>query len=149
MFMSLVYFILKMYLNITINQYHSLEAGGKHGCCNSVKSCSSCGVRHFPKSSIFLDITPCNPLKMNPLSGGTCRLHLQGRRISKQETSVKQVAGLHGVISQKIELFITTAVRTSNSTRHFLFLVEFLSVSCQQSRKSSVSAGNRTLTTHT
>jgi hypothetical protein len=33
------------------------------------------------KSSVFCDITPCSPLKVNQRFGGTCRLHLQGRRI--------------------------------------------------------------------
>jgi hypothetical protein len=57
---------------------------------------------------------------------------------AKQETTVKQVASrnplappkrrltfnrLHGVISLKIELFITTAVRTSNPTRRILPIV--------------------------
>jgi hypothetical protein len=32
------------------------------------------------KSSIFWDITPCIPLKVNRHFGGTCHLHLQGRR---------------------------------------------------------------------
>jgi hypothetical protein len=31
------------------------------------------------KSSIFWDITPCNPLRINRRFGGTCRLHIQGR----------------------------------------------------------------------
>jgi hypothetical protein len=35
------------------------------------------------KSSIFWDITPCSPLKVNRSFGGTYRLHLQGRRISR------------------------------------------------------------------
>jgi hypothetical protein len=35
------------------------------------------------KSSVFWDITPCSPLKANRRFGGTCRLHLQGRRISR------------------------------------------------------------------
>jgi hypothetical protein len=30
------------------------------------------------KSTIFWDITPCSPLKVNRRFGGTCRLHLQG-----------------------------------------------------------------------
>jgi hypothetical protein len=33
------------------------------------------------KSSVFWDITPFSPLKVNRRSGGTCRLHSQGRRI--------------------------------------------------------------------
>jgi hypothetical protein len=35
------------------------------------------------KSSVFRDITPCTPLKVIRRFGGTCRLHLQGRRISQ------------------------------------------------------------------
>jgi hypothetical protein len=34
-------------------------------------------------SSTFLEITSCNPLKVNRRFGRTCRLHLQGRRISR------------------------------------------------------------------
>jgi hypothetical protein len=34
------------------------------------------------KSSIFRDFTPSSPLKFNRL-GGTCRLHLRGRRINQ------------------------------------------------------------------
>jgi hypothetical protein len=34
------------------------------------------------KNSIFWDITPCSPLRVNRRFGGTHRLHLQGRRIS-------------------------------------------------------------------
>jgi hypothetical protein len=35
------------------------------------------------KSSIFWDITPYSPMKVNWRFGGICRLHLQGRRISR------------------------------------------------------------------
>jgi hypothetical protein len=35
------------------------------------------------KSSIFWDITPCSPLKVNGRFRGTCRLHFQGRRVSQ------------------------------------------------------------------
>jgi hypothetical protein len=34
------------------------------------------------KCSVFWDITPCSPLKVKQLFGGTYHLHLQGRRIS-------------------------------------------------------------------
>jgi hypothetical protein len=44
------------------------------------------------KSSVVWDITPCSALNVNRRFGGTCRLHLQGRRISKQEISENQVA---------------------------------------------------------
>jgi hypothetical protein len=35
------------------------------------------------KNFIFWNITPCRPLKVNRRLAGTCRLHLQGRRISQ------------------------------------------------------------------
>jgi hypothetical protein len=35
------------------------------------------------KSSIFLDITSCSPLKVNQCFGGTYCLHLRGRKISR------------------------------------------------------------------
>jgi hypothetical protein len=31
---------------------------------------------------MYWHITPCSPLKFNWIFGGTCRFHLQGRRIS-------------------------------------------------------------------
>jgi hypothetical protein len=39
------------------------------------------------------DTTPCSPLKVNRCSGGTCRLHLHGRRLLQaKKVSVKQTA---------------------------------------------------------
>jgi hypothetical protein len=37
-------------------------------------------------SRILWDITPCSPLKTNRYFRGTCRLHLQGRRITEAWT---------------------------------------------------------------
>jgi hypothetical protein len=54
------------------------------------------------KSTILWDITPCSPLIVNRRFRGTYHLHLFLQN------------GLHGVISQKMELFMTTGVRTSN-----------------------------------
>jgi hypothetical protein len=92
------------------------------------------------KSSFFWDITPCSPLKVNWCFGGTCHLYLHGQRKASSACYLVHAgfvlglffnpeAGgdmflwnwltfnrLHGVISQKIELFITTSVRTSNPT---------------------------------
>jgi hypothetical protein len=51
-----------------------------------------CRLHSFPtfmksitrlKSTIFWDITPCSPLKVNRRFGGTYSLHLQGRRIRR------------------------------------------------------------------
>jgi hypothetical protein len=85
-------------------------------------------------SSLLWDITPCSPLKVNQRFEGTCRLHLQGPRISRtrnqrgsnllsrwfiarfilrpwkwrRRVSPKRrftFNGLHGILSQKIQLF--------------------------------------------
>jgi hypothetical protein len=84
------------------------------------------------KSIIFWDMTTCSPLSVNWRFGGTYNLNLQGRRnkFSKKPASKRRYVppkrrltlnGLHGVISQKIILFITTAVKTSNPTCLSLF----------------------------
>jgi hypothetical protein len=88
-------------------------------------------------------MTPCSPLSFKRCFGGTYRPHLQGRRNRFSKPANKQVEsflagllnlflrpwrwrryippkhrlklnGLHDVISQKMILFITTAVKTSN-----------------------------------
>jgi hypothetical protein len=55
----------------------------------------------------FWDMTPCSPVRCSRRVGGTYRLHLQGLRV--------QLYGLHGVISQKMILFKTTAVQNLKS----------------------------------
>jgi hypothetical protein len=44
------------------------------------------------KSTVFWDITLCSPLKVNRRFGGTYRLHLQGRRISRAINQQEAVA---------------------------------------------------------
>jgi hypothetical protein len=80
------------------------------------------------KSSIFWNITPCSPLKINrrsrrnmpPPSG---LKNKSSRKVAwSRWQALRHVPPkhqlifnwLHGVISQKIEFFISTAVRTSN-----------------------------------
>jgi hypothetical protein len=46
------------------------------------------------KSSIFWDITPCNPWKFKRHFGGSCRLHLRGRRVC-QARSQHEIGGFH------------------------------------------------------
>jgi hypothetical protein len=91
--------------------------------------------------SISYDITLCSPLKVNRRFGATRRLHLCLLPPSRHFISwlfllywrwehvppKRRLSfnGLHGVISQKIEIFTTTAVRTSDVTKfctHFCFL---------------------------
>jgi hypothetical protein len=46
------------------------------------------------KSSIFWDISPCSPSKVNRRFGRTCCLYLQGQRISQARNQRKSVATL-------------------------------------------------------
>jgi hypothetical protein len=104
----------------------------------------------YVKSSIFWYITPCSELEVNRRFGRS-RLHFQNRRISQAKMSLAAFScwfaclilrpwrwrwhvppkrrltfnGLHGVISQKIELFITTAVRISKPTECSCFRIIF------------------------
>jgi hypothetical protein len=89
-------------------------------------------------NKLIWDITPCGPLKPNRRFGGTCRLHLQGRKISwarnqregrwkaeifrhwrwRQHVPPKcrlTFNRLHGVISQKTDLFITKSYLSQKS----------------------------------
>jgi hypothetical protein len=89
-------------------------------------------------------IIPCSPLKVNRNLWSSCQLHLQGRWVSQVSSACLIMScwffasltlqpswrrwhnppkcqltfnGLRAVISQKTELFISTAVRTSNLDR--------------------------------
>jgi hypothetical protein len=98
------------------------------------------------KRTIFWDITPCNPLKVNRRFEGTYPLHLQGRIISRaksQRGSKWQAChlfsrcffdledvppkrgltfnGLHGVISEKIVLF---KILTNSLTNYLINSIE-------------------------
>jgi hypothetical protein len=80
------------------------------------------------KSYVSWDITLCSPLKAIQCSGGMYLLppscwfivwHTLQLSRWRQHVPLKHqltFGGLHDVISQKIELFITTAVRTPNPT---------------------------------
>jgi hypothetical protein len=94
---------------------------------------------------------PYSPLEVTDIAGGIRRIHLQVFRallaacvilvsclsysstLKKGGTCPCETSlifyKLHDFISQKIELFINTAVRTSNPTEHkddFRFIVHFL-----------------------
>jgi hypothetical protein len=58
--------------------------------------------------SVFFGTTPCRPLKVGRRFGGTCRLDLQSwiiSQVANQGESMWQADGLHGVISQKMNIF--------------------------------------------
>jgi hypothetical protein len=42
------------------------------------------------KNAVFWDVAPCRSCKLNRCFGGTYRLHLQGRKIHEQGTSVSR-----------------------------------------------------------
>jgi hypothetical protein len=63
------------------------------------------------------DITPWIPLKIKPFSGSNQPMKIPTwRQVASRQGGKFTFNGLHGVISQEIVLFITTAVRTSNPT---------------------------------
>jgi hypothetical protein len=73
-------------------------------------------TKNIMKSTIFWDITPCSPL-----NGQLIFRPWRWRRYVPPKRRLT-LNGLHGVISEKIVLFITTAVRTSNPTKILCFI---------------------------
>jgi hypothetical protein len=74
------------------------------------------------KNSIFWDTTPCSPLKVNRHFGGTCGLHVLGRRINHARKMNKAGSkqklifnGLRGVTSQKPSIVLLFAVTNNQS----------------------------------
>jgi hypothetical protein len=87
---------------------------------------------------------PYSALKVNRWFGGTCRWFLAWLilwpwwwRWHVPPKCWLTFNGLHGVISQKTELFITTAVRTSNPTSQLRFLRWLLGVTLRVEIKSA------------
>jgi hypothetical protein len=99
-------------VQFTINLNHSVIQNLCKTCATNKVSLNKRNTVEKQKSSIFREISPCSPLKIKRF-GGTCRLHL--RPWSRHVRSTFNL--LHGVISRKTELFITTAGRTSNATK--------------------------------
>jgi hypothetical protein len=109
----ITFYVFNIYLNINIISWQ--------------KSCENHWVSEL--LSGFWDIISCSPLKVNPHFEAKCRLHLQGlsrwfpallilllwrwRRYYPPKHRWN-FSGLHGVTCQKLELFITTAMTTSN-----------------------------------
>jgi hypothetical protein len=78
------------------------------------------------KSTIFWDVTQCDPVEVHQRFGGLYCLHPQSRRYYKQAMSKNQSlhkynlssCGLHGAISQKIIFFkANTIYRFLDCTR--------------------------------
>jgi hypothetical protein len=84
------------------------------------------------KSYILGDITPCSPLKVNRRFRGTCRLHLQSRRIS-QVPYFMLVSCL--VFSPTLKMETTCSSETSADRQRIIWryipAVEVFSISCE------------------
>jgi hypothetical protein len=85
------------------------------------------GEQCYPsKSSIFWNITPCGPLKVNQRFEGTRRLHLQSRRINRPrnqcEISSKQRSCLAYSSTLKMEATCSseTMVDFHRTTRRYI-----------------------------
>jgi hypothetical protein len=79
------------------------------------------------KSTIFWDITPCSPLKVNRRFGGTC-LHLQGLRISQARKQIcllpafTLVSGSAYTSTLKMEAICTseTSIEFKRNSRRYI-----------------------------
>jgi hypothetical protein len=95
------------------------------------------------RNSIFWDITPCSPLKVNRRFEGTYRLHLHGWRKCEARNNAWKKAppkrwltsnGLHGIISEGTEIFRKYISYEFSSLRNgneiygtwFLDIIEFI-----------------------
>jgi hypothetical protein len=83
---------------------------------------------NMSKSTIFSDITPCSPLKVNRRFGGTYCLRLQGRRLSRARNQLCSAFHLLShrflacLIFRKIEATCSseTSVHFQRTTQHYI-----------------------------
>jgi hypothetical protein len=71
------------------------------------------------KNPVFWHMTPCSLMKTNRSFGRTCHLLLEGWRVS-QARNQPVARSYKASYPQRIELFITTAIKTSNLTFYVL-----------------------------
>jgi hypothetical protein len=63
-------------------------------------------IAAITKNSIFWGKTPCSPLKVNRRFGGTCLLHLQGRRINRGRKQLEsKQSNRHAELQRRIAVF--------------------------------------------
>jgi hypothetical protein len=95
--------------------------GNRHSIAAISVIMSYCGNNSSAmKSSIFWDIMSCSLLKVSQRLGVTYRLHLQDRRICRAWNQRES----------SLQLFITTAVRTLNSTSQMYSLTTYFPCFC-------------------
>jgi hypothetical protein len=81
------------------------------------------------KSSVFWDITRCIPFKANRRFGGTCRPHLQGRRISRARNlwlcsklafALVCCSSYYSTLKMKVTCSSETSVDVQRTTRNYI-----------------------------
>jgi hypothetical protein len=73
------------------------------------------------KSTIFWYITPCSPFRVNRRFVGTYHLHLHGRKINKQQTSVKAGSKQSpGYLKMEAICSTETSVDIQRTTRRYI-----------------------------
>jgi hypothetical protein len=73
------------------------------------------------KRFVFWDITPCSPLKVNRRFGGTCRIHLQGRRINQARNQHESCSlAYSSTLKMEATCFSETSVDFQQTTRHYI-----------------------------
>jgi hypothetical protein len=93
------------------------------------------------KIPIFWGITPCTRLKINRVFGGTCHLHLQGRRrseaINQVEENSKQNLVSSSILKMEAICSSETSVDFEPTTRRYIpedrtsQISSFLHIPCQ------------------
>jgi hypothetical protein len=72
------------------------------------------------KGSTSWDITPCSPLKVNPLFGGTCSLHFQGQIISQARSQICLIPASYWFLAWIILRSSETSVDFQRTTRRYI-----------------------------
>jgi hypothetical protein len=75
------------------------------------------------KSTIFWDITSCNPLRVIRRFGGTYRLHLQGRKISRARNQRERwflAQIIFSTLKMEATCFSETSADTQRTTRRYI-----------------------------
>jgi hypothetical protein len=80
------------------------------------------------KSSVFWDITPCSPLKVDRCFGGTSHLHFQGRRIrqarNQSEAGRKQILvsflAYYSTLKMEVTCSSETLIDFQRTTRPYI-----------------------------
>jgi hypothetical protein len=91
------------------------------------------GIEFFMKITVFWDIIPCSPLKVNRRFGGTDRFHLEGCRISRtrnQRESRWQALKMEAICSSE------TSVDFQRNTRRYITEESTIHNHCCENLKS-------------